>query len=358
MHIKIQGGGKGRTANKGSSGSLVSYLEHEDLKNIKEGKSVEPFFSHTENEVHANDIIDALDNNKKKLSKKDAKFYMITLSPSKDELHHLGDTPAQQSAALKHFVRSGLMQQYADAFGKDLNAEDIMYYGKVHYERGDKKQEGNLHVHIVVSRKTADGRRKISPKTNHRNTKTGPIRGGFDRVGFFEASESTFDHMFLYERSIEDRFSFKKEYKKAKAAKLVAMNQSKIIHNHRKKRRHRIVISKLKKSELTKEQIKDLFGGGIISLNRFNSKALLGKEIKENGYIALKIDKDGLIQILVQVAKPKQKSIEKNINHRKGKSQRKEEGFLDKSKEKSDQEKLADKLRKKWQRDLEQDFEI
>lgn len=358
MHIKIQGGGKGRTANQGSCGSLISYLEHEDLENIKKGKPIEPFFSHIDDEVGPNSIIEAIDNNKKKLSRKDAKFYMITLSPSKDELRHLGKTPEEQSVAIKSFVRQGLMERYAESFNKDLKAEDIMYFGKVHYERGKEKTMENLHVHIVVSRKTADGKRKISPKTNHRNTRSGPIRGGFDRVGFFEASESTFDQMFLYERSIEDRFSFKKEYKKAKAAELMLMNQAKNIHNHRKKRRHRIVISKLKKSELTKEQIKDLFDGGSVSLNRFNSQVLLGKEIKENGYIALKIDKDGLIQIHVQVAKPKQKSIEKNINHRKGKSQRKEEGFLDKSKEKSDQEKLADKLRKKWQRDLDQDIEI
>src|SRR5699024_6092241 len=135
------GGGIGRVANQGSSSSLISYLQHEDLKNIKEGKPVEPFFSHQEENVKPDDIIDRLDNNKRRLCKKDAKFYMLTLSPSKEELRHIGETPEEQANRLKEYVRTQLMQEYAASFNKGLNAKDIMYYGKVHYDRKESPGE-------------------------------------------------------------------------------------------------------------------------------------------------------------------------------------------------------------------------
>ncbi len=260
MHAKIQGGGSGRTANQGSSGGLVRYLEHEDWENIKNGKPMEPFFSHRENQVNPTTVIDKLDNNKRKLCKKDAKFYLLTLSPSADELRHLGNTPQEQSKKLKEFIRQGFMEQYAASFNKGLHAKDIMYYAKVHHHR-QEEESGNVHVHVIVSRKTADGRRKISPQTNHKNTKKGPVKGGFSRVGFYNGTEQAFDRMFLYQRRLEDKFEYKKEYKKATPEEIERLVREKIEYNRQLEARQQEIIQTLHSIGFTDDQVNDLYRG-------------------------------------------------------------------------------------------------
>lgn len=231
MHIKIQGGGNGKYANSGSSSSLVSYLEHEDFDRIKKGQKVEPFFSHTENHIKGNAIIEAIDNNKKKLCRNEAKFFMITVSPSQKELEHLGKTPEEQSEKLRDYIRNGVMQQYAENFNKGLNAEDIMYFAKIHHERKTNKDEGNLHIHILVSRKSADGGLKLSPMTNHQNTHEGAVKGGFVRVDFYTGTEKAFDKKFLYQRQREEQFDYKKQYKKGTAKDWEQLNKEKYQYN-------------------------------------------------------------------------------------------------------------------------------
>jgi hypothetical protein len=44
---------------------------------------------------------------------------------------------------------------------------------------------------------------KLSPLTNHRNTKKGVIKGGFDRTNLFQQAEKDFDELFNYNRSFE-----------------------------------------------------------------------------------------------------------------------------------------------------------
>lgn len=231
MHIKIQGGGNGKYANSGSCSSLVSYLEHEDLDRIKKGQKVEPFFSHAEDPIKGNVIIETIDNNKKKLCRDEAKFFMITVSPSQKELEHLGKTPEEQSEKLKDYIRNGIMQKYAENFNKGLNAEDIMYFAKIHHERKTNKDEANLHIHILVSRKSVDGRLKLSPMTNHQNTNKGAVKGGFVRVDFYTGAEKAFDEKFLYQRQREEQFDFKKQYKKGTAKDWELLNIEKHHYN-------------------------------------------------------------------------------------------------------------------------------
>lgn len=80
MHVKIQGGGDGKYSNSGSCSNVVSYLEHEDFERIQNDEKVETFFSHNNDKVDPNFIIDSIDNNRKKLCKNDAKFFVITIS--------------------------------------------------------------------------------------------------------------------------------------------------------------------------------------------------------------------------------------------------------------------------------------
>lgn len=207
MNVKIQGGGNGRYANSGSSESLVNYLEHEDMERVKEGKEVEYFFSHDQNKISSSEVIQAIDNNKKAIGKKDAKFFVITVSPSEKELQLIGKDSKERSDALKDFVRKEVMQRYAENFGKGLQAKDLMYYGKIHHER---KQKNNIdtHIHIIVSRKSKNNRMKLSPMTNHKNTSKGQVTGGFDRKNFINKVEESFDKKFAFQRSYKQTFEY------------------------------------------------------------------------------------------------------------------------------------------------------
>lgn len=260
MHVKIQGGGKGRTANTGSSYDVTKYLQHEDLERIKEGKEVEHFFSHTEDKVDPDKIVRALDNNRKKLSKKDAKFFMLTVSPSEEELKHLSGDPAEQAKWLKEFTRKHVMQRYAQAFNKGLNAEDLMYFGKIHHHRKKSQNKEDLHVHILVSRKTKNGKIRISPQTNHKNTRKGPVKGGFSRVEFFENVEKDFDKRFLYFRRKENQFDFKKRYKKAKPAEVIELQKEKIEYNADLEQKQTVFKEVMKEKEISQDSlIKQLY---------------------------------------------------------------------------------------------------
>ena len=47
MNIKIQGGGSGTYANTGSCTGVTTYLQHEDLERMKNGREVQPFFNNS-----------------------------------------------------------------------------------------------------------------------------------------------------------------------------------------------------------------------------------------------------------------------------------------------------------------------
>ena len=216
MHVKIQGGGDGKYSNSGSCSNVVSYLEHEDFERIQNDEKVETFFSHNSDNVNPNFIIDSIDNNRKKLCKNDAKFFVITISLSENELKHLSKIDGNMGERIKGFVRHEMMERYAENFNKGLKAEDLMYFGKIHHERKkDSKNEFNQHCHIIVSRKTLNGKIKISPMTNHMCTNSGAVKGGFARTVFYNKVEKSFDNRFIYPRELDESFIYKNEMKKA-----------------------------------------------------------------------------------------------------------------------------------------------
>jgi hypothetical protein len=65
-----------------------------------------------------------------------------------------------------------------------------------------------MHCHLIVSRKEQSNKIKISPLTNHRNTKKGAIKGGFDRTALFENVEKGFDKLFEYDRQLSETFAY------------------------------------------------------------------------------------------------------------------------------------------------------
>lgn len=212
MNVKIQGGSSGRYANKGSCTGVVTYLQHEDMDRAIEGLDVELFFNNDYDKVSSREVTFNIDNNKAQLGRNDAKFYVITVSPSQSEIKLMGNTPESRADAFREYIRNDLMKAYADNFNKDLKQSDIKYYAKIHHDRGEKQGE-NMHAHIIVSRKDMSNKIKISPNTNHRNTKKGIVKGGFDRTKFFEKAESIFDKRFEHERSTLDSFKYQNAIK-------------------------------------------------------------------------------------------------------------------------------------------------
>jgi len=211
MNIKIQGGGTGKYSNTGSSYGVVSYLEHEDLQRMSEQKSFEPFFNQEEN-VLSREVIKEIDQNKAKLSKKDAKFFVITVSPSKEEIKAMGSNDKEQSLNFKELIRHDIMELYAENFNKGLGLKDIKFYAKIHYTRKDDNSL-NMHAHIIVSRKDMSNKIKISPQTNHKGNSRGAVKSGFNRVHFYEKSEQLFDVRFDYSRDYQESFSYRNTMK-------------------------------------------------------------------------------------------------------------------------------------------------
>ena len=59
-----------------------------------------------------------------------------------------------------------------------------------------------------MSRKDQFNKKKLSPLTNHKDTKNGIIKGGFDRVNLFQQAEQGFDKHFGYDRQQSESFDY------------------------------------------------------------------------------------------------------------------------------------------------------
>ena len=237
MNVKIQGGGAGAYANTGSSVGVTNYLEHEELERIKNGKEREHFFTHDKEQVSAREATYKIDNNKAKLSKKDSKFFVVTVSPSETEIKAMGATPEERSASFKKYINEGIMERYAENFGKDLQAKDMLYYAKIHHERG-RKQGEQMHAHIIISRKDITNKIKLSPQTNHRGKSRGAIKSGFDRIAFFNNAEKTFDRDFNHSRDFKESFEFQNTMKNgsAESIKQLPEREAEFVQEHAKER--------------------------------------------------------------------------------------------------------------------------
>ena len=225
MYVKIQTTEKG--SNKGSCSEYANYLEKENEHKPEYEK--EYFFTHDKEKIQTFEVINAIDNNNKKLGKEDAKFFSLTLSPSEAELKHIG----KDNDKLKEFTR-GAMDEYAKNFNKGLEGKDLLYFAKLETQRtykgkdkevilgkakqGDLKQGDNRHIHVIVSRRAKDNGYKISPLANEKNSK-GMLNGkevqkGFDRQKFSHAVEKEFDRQTGYHRSLEETYQYKLEQSK------------------------------------------------------------------------------------------------------------------------------------------------
>ena len=208
MNIDFPPPSKGTYNNAGSSRRLANYLEHEDMQRMEQGIYTEGFFNLTDDNIYKSQVIKDIDSNIGQLLKTDAKFYAIHVSPSEKELRAMGNTEQEQAEAMKRYIREVVIPEYAKNFNKGLSAEDIKFYGKIHFSRDRSDNELNMHCHLIVSRKDQTNKKKLSPLTNHKNTKKGAIKGGFDRKNLFQQAEKGFDKLFGYNRPLSESFEY------------------------------------------------------------------------------------------------------------------------------------------------------
>ena len=208
MHIDFAPPSGGTYNNAGSSRQLVSYMEHEDLERMERGIYTDGFFDLTDDNIYKSKVIKDIDSNIGQLLKTDAKFFAIHVSPSEKELRAMGNTEQDKAEAMKRYIRKVFIPEYAKNFNKGLSGADIKFYGKIHFDRSRSNNELNMHCYLIVSRKDQTNKKKLSPLTNHKNTKNGVIKGGFDRVNLFRQAEQGFDKLFGYNRQLSESFEY------------------------------------------------------------------------------------------------------------------------------------------------------
>ncbi len=133
MHIKvIQPEKDGKKVYDNSEGvdALIEYLKHEKKE---EGKTL-LFFNQDRSNITPNLAKEMINNNVKGLRKGGAKFYSIVISPSEDELRHIGNS----NKRLRQYTRM-VMQHYADTYklkkGRRIESKDVVWVAAIHEDR-------------------------------------------------------------------------------------------------------------------------------------------------------------------------------------------------------------------------------
>lgn len=228
MHINFAPPSKGTYNNAGSSRQLANYCEHEDLERMEKGIYTDGFFNLKDDNIYKSNVIKDIDTNIGQLLKTDAKFFAIHVSPSESELRAMGDSEQEKAEAMKRYIREVFIPEYAKNFNKGLSEADIKFYGKIHFDRSRSDNELNMHCHLIVSRKDESNKKKLSPLTNHKNTKKGTVTGGFDRVNLFQQAEQGFDKLFGYNRQLSESFDYRNTMKNGSIDNKLKMLEQKL----------------------------------------------------------------------------------------------------------------------------------
>ena len=234
MHIDFAPPSSGTYNNAGSSRQLANYCEHEDLERMEKGIYTDGFFNLTDDNIYKSQVIKDIDTNIGQLLKTDSKFFAIHVSPSESELQAMGNTEEEKAEAMKRYIREVFIPEYAKNFNKGLSEADIKFYGKIHFDRNRSDNELNMHCHLIISRKDQTNKKKLSPLTNHKNTKKGTITGGFDRVNLFQQAEQGFDKLFGYDRQQSESFDYRNTMKNATISEQLELQEQNIAGENKK----------------------------------------------------------------------------------------------------------------------------
>lgn len=234
MHIDFAPPSSGTYNNAGSSRQLANYCEHEDLERMGKGIYTDGFFNLTDDNIYKSKVIKDIDTNIGQLLKTDAKFFAIHVSPSESELQAMGNTEQEKAEAMKWYIREVFIPEYAKNFNKELSETDIKFYGKIHFDRSRSDNELNMHCHLIVSRKDQTNKKKLSPLTNHKNTKKGTVIGGFDRVNLFQQAEQGFDKLFGYNRQFSESFEYANTMKNGSISEQIELQEQNFTGENKK----------------------------------------------------------------------------------------------------------------------------
>ncbi|QPH37880.1 DUF5712 family protein [Pedobacter endophyticus] len=212
--------------NKAGSGGLVNYLEKENRIHNKEP---EYWFNGNQTNIEPYEVRRKIDGNIAKLGRDDAKFFLINISPSQKEIVFLKQCYGENGAKdqMKVFA-ARVMDAYAQNFKRPgieshLNLiwfgklENYRYYSHNDSEvkqgirkRGDRKPGDQMHVQVIVSRKDATNKIKLSPQNTSRgkNAEHSKKMGQFDRVAFKQSGESLFDDLFGFDRHLNETMAY------------------------------------------------------------------------------------------------------------------------------------------------------
>ncbi|HNP94270.1 MAG TPA: MobB family relaxase [Cyclobacteriaceae bacterium] len=266
--------------NTGSVRDLAQYLDKENIG--KDAVDKQYFFNHKEDIIFQEEVIAAIDNNRKGLKKSETKFYEMSISFSErelNELHKIYPHRKDRHQAIRGYIRDS-MNAYGVHFERGLTGDDLVYFGKIETNRryhpsdlslrdtykanykikeeiselpstavgkikmaearyirdrdgtvilpGNTKAGDNTHVHIVVSRRDAAQKVSLSPMANNRgghNTLNGKkVKIGFDRDQFAAKVEELFDQRFQYNRIRTEK------YRELRTAKIINTKVREMIH--------------------------------------------------------------------------------------------------------------------------------
>ncbi len=210
MHAKIIRPaihGKKAYNNKGSCQALIHYLGHEG----REKGELLTFFNGSRNDILASEARQAIDGNTKGLRERETKFYSLVLSPSPQELSHIGN----EADKIKAFTRQA-MRNYAASFqgkqGTSVEEKDLVWYATMHQHRtykggdpavkkgiataGEPKEGLHTHVHVLVSKLDQSGQRRLNPQAS---------REHFHIKGWQALNEASFGKLFGYQQKEVER---------------------------------------------------------------------------------------------------------------------------------------------------------
>lgn len=215
MNLKICGQStKSNYKNSGSSARAVFYDEHdlreyldEALKLGAQDKQMR-FFDMEGHIVTAAEVMEKIDRHHLGLHKDEAKFFCIMLDPSDPEIAAMGADLTERLANGQQYVFD-IMDAYAKNFHRNGidDRHNLTAYAITNLYKGKEKKD-QLHWHIIVAKKDASNKYKLSPLTNHRSTTKGVVKGGFDRIAFDKECERLFDERFGYNRRVEESFDY------------------------------------------------------------------------------------------------------------------------------------------------------
>ncbi|WP_288879234.1 DUF5712 family protein [Pedobacter panaciterrae] len=224
MYINITDSEKGN--NKASCGGLVHYLDKESR--LFPDAEKEHWFNGSALQIPAYEVKNSVDNNIAKLSKTDAKFFLINISPSQKEINWLKEKYENLNKNAFKAYAVKIMDEYAKNFNRPgiSSHKDLLWFAKLENHRyysykdkevkngekkaGEIKAGEHMHIQIIVSRKDITNKIKLSPmnKSKGRNAEHSLKMGEFNRSAFKQSGELVFDRMFGFERPLNQTFKY------------------------------------------------------------------------------------------------------------------------------------------------------